>query len=235
MEGTDFLIYGCKDEDIAKAKNLFLRFAEEKILETTHYGQVILSQEKPANIYINGVKVASEDNFLFSYNITSLTKQLKKALNRERTNVGRSAYTDRIKSILLSSISEDVITRLIADLQSPNDLWHDELQWSDIAIYASRKIGLYKKNIVFVSPNTLRNASLMDEIESRGYEPVIIPENLENKVNNQLKSNNHHSFAPVHTAETFITELNQHLDYNFITEENLTPLEYYIWSQQPLY
>lgn len=232
MEGTDFLIYGCKDEDIIKAKNLFLQFTEEEILETTNYGQIILPREKPASIYINGVKVASEDNFLFSYNITSLTKQLKRALNRERTNVGRSAYTDRIKSILLSSNSEEVITKLITDIQHPNDLWHDELQWADVALYASRKIGLYKKNIVFVSPNTLRNGFLMNEIESQGYEPVIIPESLEERVNSQLKSTKG-TFAPVHTTETFITELNQHLEYNFIAEKDLTLQENYIWSQLP--
>ena len=28
-----------------------------------------------------------EENFLFSYNITNLTKTMRKALNRERTNV----------------------------------------------------------------------------------------------------------------------------------------------------
>lgn len=53
-----------------------------------------------SNIYINGLKIAEESNFLFSYNITALNKQIIKALNRERTNVGRSAYGDRIKSIL---------------------------------------------------------------------------------------------------------------------------------------
>lgn len=54
------------------------------------------------------VKVAEETNFLFSYNITSLNAQIKKALNRERTNVGRTAYTGRIKDILKECCSDVV-------------------------------------------------------------------------------------------------------------------------------
>ena len=100
MVGTDVALAGCSDFDISTAKSLFLKFSNATILETTKYGQVIKNDTSVANIYINGVKVAEEPNFLFSYNITSLNKQLKKALNRERTNVGRTAYTERVKSIL---------------------------------------------------------------------------------------------------------------------------------------
>lgn len=47
---------------------------------------------------MNGLRVATEDNFLFSYDITSLTAPLRRALNRERSNVGRTAYADRDKA-----------------------------------------------------------------------------------------------------------------------------------------
>ena len=87
MLGTDFCLEGCSDEDIRKAKELFLQFSNGVILETTIYGQVIEKKRDIADIYINGVKVAEEANFLFSYNITSLNNKLKKALNRERTKV----------------------------------------------------------------------------------------------------------------------------------------------------
>lgn len=93
MVGTDFCLLGCNVDDIEKAKSLFLTFSGKNILEKNAYGEVIENSTNTADIYINGVKVAEESNFLFSYNITSLTAQLKKALNRERTNVGRSAYT----------------------------------------------------------------------------------------------------------------------------------------------
>lgn len=106
MIGTDFCLYGCTKEDIEKAKSLFLIFTEDKVLEKTKYGEVLANTGVNSNIYINGVRVAEESNFLFSYNITSLNAQIKKALNRERTNVGRTAYTGRIKDILKECCSD---------------------------------------------------------------------------------------------------------------------------------
>ena len=52
--------------------------------------------------------MAEEEHFAFSYDITSLTEAMKKALNRERTNVGRSAYSERVKSMLLQTESQAV-------------------------------------------------------------------------------------------------------------------------------
>ncbi len=97
LDGTEVILTGCIDEDIRKAKDLFLRFSGERVVEETKDGQVLAKRESTARIYVNGVKVAEEENFLFSYNITSLNRAIKRALNRERTNVGRSAYTDRVR------------------------------------------------------------------------------------------------------------------------------------------
>ena len=82
------------------AKSMFYLFSDTSLLEQTKYGDVLEKATANACIYINGVKVAEEPNFLFSYNITSLNAAIKKSLNRERTNVGRTAYTGRIKEIL---------------------------------------------------------------------------------------------------------------------------------------
>jgi len=84
---------------------------------------------KVSFIYINGIRVAEEENFLLSYNITSLTAAIKKALNRERTNVGRTAYSDRVKSILLASSSEAVAKALVDDLSNfGRGMLHDEMK-----------------------------------------------------------------------------------------------------------
>lgn len=69
--GTEFILDGCKAGDIEKAKNLFLVFSGERVLEKTQYGEVLERLGTTARIYINGVRVAEEENFLFSYNITS--------------------------------------------------------------------------------------------------------------------------------------------------------------------
>lgn len=95
--GTEFELKGVTDEDVELAKNLFLKFSGEEVIEITTYGQVVKRSGNQGNIYINGVKVAEEENFLFSYNITKLNAPIKKALNRERSNVGRSAYSESVK------------------------------------------------------------------------------------------------------------------------------------------
>jgi len=68
--GTEFIIDGCTTKDIEKAKDLFLRFSGEKILESTRYGEALEKKEETARIYVNGVKVAEEENFIFSYNFS---------------------------------------------------------------------------------------------------------------------------------------------------------------------
>ena len=102
-----------------EAKALFLRFSGDEEMGVTPFGTVLrrTGNRTKARIYVNGLRVAEEDNFLFSYNITSPTAALRRALNRERSNVGRSAYTDRVKSILLACDQDDVIDALVADLQ----------------------------------------------------------------------------------------------------------------------
>src|SRR3989442_2148925 len=102
--GTDVVLRGVSEGDIADAKNFFLKFSNESVLDETSYGQILKkSSTRKARIYVTGLLVAEEENFAFSYNITSLTAAMRKALNRERTNVGRTAYTDRVKQMLLAS------------------------------------------------------------------------------------------------------------------------------------
>lgn len=102
MLGTEVILRGVSDDEMAKAKDFFLKFSGEPALSDTPYGQIL--QRNPgrnARIYITGILVAEEENFAFSYNITSLTAAMRKALNRERTNVGRTAYSERVKQMLL--------------------------------------------------------------------------------------------------------------------------------------
>jgi hypothetical protein len=90
--GTDFVLQGVERADIDAAKSLFLRFNGDTLLDTTVYGQVLAHPSGSPQVYITGVLANEEPNFLFSYNITSLTPAMKKRLNRERLNVGRTTY-----------------------------------------------------------------------------------------------------------------------------------------------
>src|SRR5438552_10041060 len=126
--GTDFVLTGLSDVDMAAAKDYFLRFAGDEELEGTDLGAILKRQPgEPVRIYVKGLRVALEEEFLFSYNIISTTAQLQRALNRERTNVGRSAYQDRVKAILVKSKSVAVAEQLVQDLtRIPAGTNHDE-------------------------------------------------------------------------------------------------------------
>lgn len=84
---------------ILKRPKNFSIYSGEKLIEETRYGALIENKKKRSRIYVNGICVAEEDNLLFSYTITSLMKKLLQSLNRERTNVGRSTYSDRVNLI----------------------------------------------------------------------------------------------------------------------------------------
>lgn len=233
MVGTDIELLGCQDGDIEKAKSLFLEFSNGEIVETTKYGQVISKVDGIAHIYINGVKVAEENNFLFSYNITSLTKQIKKSLNRERTNVGRTAYSDRVKSILLSCEEESVIKVLVDDLQKFNSgLRHDELLWNDIELHASKKIRDFRDDVIFITSDTgISSSSLIDEIKEGGFTPLVLSEASINKIND-YNSSNEDDIEPIKTTKTFISEMEENMKYTFVEEYELSSKERMIYSKK---
>ena len=67
MPGTDVTLVGCTQEDMKKAQSLFLHFAQSPVIESTQHGDVLDRQGHAGEIFINGMKVAQEENFLFSY------------------------------------------------------------------------------------------------------------------------------------------------------------------------
>jgi hypothetical protein len=95
--GTEFILDGVTDSDVETARGFFLEFSRERVLETTRVGQILgRRSDHPARIYVKGLVVAEEPDFAFSYNVTALTQPMRRALNRERTNVGRTASPARV-------------------------------------------------------------------------------------------------------------------------------------------
>jgi len=81
------------------------------------------------SIYVRGVKISEESNYLFDYNITRVNAALKKSLNRERSAVGRSAYSELVKKIILKSNSEIVVETLVSELEKfSSGTQSDEIQ-----------------------------------------------------------------------------------------------------------
>lgn len=183
FQGTEFILEGVTQSDIDNAKNLFLKFSGDFTLEKTQYGDILKKGDITGRIYINGVKVADENNFLFSYNITSLTKSIRKALNRERSNVGRTAYTPRVKNILLSCTTRTVAEELVNDLKNfSSGTTHDELNWLDIQEHAVKILNAEEKTLFITSEELIYSSSAVDEARDMGYKILTIPKNLRDRI-----------------------------------------------------
>jgi hypothetical protein len=216
--GTEFLFKGVTPKQINRAKSFFLRFSDEEPLEETKYGQILKRGKHGARIYVNGVRVAEEDNFLFSYNITSLTQTMRKALNRERTHVGRSAYTDRVKNMLMECRHSSVAEIIIDDLQQfEAGQLHDELTWIDVAVHSCKLLNASGK-FIFVTPTEyLLAATMIDQAIGDGYKVVTIPENVKQKIRGLADL----SGQPIRDLNEYSQEWNESFEFAFINPKDL--------------
>jgi hypothetical protein len=226
--GTRFTLRRLPDAEVAAARELFLRFSGDHILEENRVGAILARGDGAARIYVNGVRVAEEERFLFGYDIRSLTKPLRKALNRERTNVGRAAYQDRVKAILLDSKNPEVARKLAEDLRGyAQGSSHDELSWVDIQGHAVRILAASQRT-VFLTPDQLaQDPASVDEARAAGIQIVPIPATLAERVRDlrDIAGN------PVRGLEQFQIELAKSFQYKFVRPADLRPKERRIYGR----
>jgi hypothetical protein len=229
--GTDFVLKGLTDKDMATARDYFLRFAGDEELERTEYGSILRrGPDEPARIYVKGVRVALEDQFLFSYNITSTTAQLQRALNRERSNVGRSAYQDRVKAILLKARSDAVAEQLAADLtRIQTGVNHDEITWLDVQEQAVRILATKGKTVFVTSQQMFTMGATIMEARTDGYKVHVIPDRLLARLAKLRDLNG----KPILDISGFIQVWNASFQYDFVDPSKLNKAERETWSILP--
>lgn len=177
--GTAFIFDNLNDDDMFKAKQFFLKYLNVDLIDKTCYGDIYNKIGGVGYIFMNGIKIA-DDNYIFSYNITKITKKMRNAINRERTNVGRSAYSDRIKDIILHSNNQ----RIMSDIADSfvNDIG-EEHNLADIRIHAI-KILNNNQNVVFMTKDEMiSNASIVDKINRSNKKIIIIDKKMCDKLN----------------------------------------------------
>lgn len=228
MMGTEVLLDGVSDSDIENAKNLFLKFSGEKILEETEHGEVVKATGGGGRIYINGVRAAEEPTFLFSYNITKKTKALQKALNRERTNVGRSAYSDIVKQILLKSKSTAVAEQLASEFQKINlgTAHYEMLNWKDVQVHAIKILNQTGKYVFVTQEQMLDSPSMMDEARNRG----LIVMQITDTVSASIEGLKDFSGNEIKGISQFLTEYSDSFEFKFIDVNKLSAKEKAIYN-----
>lgn len=230
MRGTEFVLHNVTDTDMAKAKSLFLKFSGEESLETNTYGQILRRRNDTARVYILGVFASDEPNFLFSYNVTNLTDSMKKRLNRERLNVGRTTYADRVKAILKNAKSKTVESLLIEQVEKrATGEQCDEMAWIEISqmalnlMHQQRQVAYFTEQEIQSRPNVLEN------VKSDGYQVVVVTEPQKAKLETQVLTGG----PPVRMVETYIQEYNTSFQYKFVDPLILTREERRIYDLTP--
>jgi hypothetical protein len=221
--GTDVVLRGLSIGDINRAKDFFLKFSNESVLDEIPHGQILGKDPKrKARIYVTGMLVAEEENFAFSYNITSLTATMRKALNRERTNVGRTAYADRVKQMLLASTAAAVADTLASDLvKIEAGTNHDEVKWMDVAVHACQILNAAKGAIFVTASDLVLHKAAVDHAQADGLKIVTVPENVRHSLQGvlDLKGN------PVRDLSVYQTEWENSFKFKFVRPESLSKAE----------
>jgi hypothetical protein len=224
MVGTEFIITGITSETIAKAKSMFLMFGNAKCLEKTKNGEVHARNGNAGIVYIIGVQVAIEENFLFSYNITNINTSIRRALNRERSNVGRAAYADSVKKILVQCKTDEVLFALVNDLKNiMQGTNRDESSWIDVSSYATATLNKNNDNVVFLSPH--QRAGLTNQeveiIQKSGKSVVLVPDTVIQKMGNSIT-----------TFSNVMRDYHESFKYEFIDPSQLTLAERDVYAKK---
>lgn len=226
MEGTEVRLEGVDSEDVQKAKALFLHFSGEQPVERTPYGEILRRGTGDARVYISGVLANEESNFLFSYNVTNLTETMRKRLNRERLNVGRTTYAERVKAMLKAARSKEVEDSLAGQITArAQGTQCDEMQWIDVS---QRALNILhdREKVTFVTEQEMSlHPHVIDNMRQDGYEVVIVDEAQKGKLESQAELG-----EKVRTLEGYVTEYNESFDYEFVEPDQLQPHEQEVLS-----
>jgi len=243
MEGTEAVLKGVSRADLEKAKRNFLQFREEELIEETKYGEIYEKPEgsgtegegperetpEEAGIFVTGLRVATEPDFLFSYNITSTTKNVRDALNRERSNVGRTAYTPRVKKILQEAESEAVAKRLMADLEGFEEGdTHDELGWKAVQVHAAKLLNSHEEVVFSTTQEQQEHRDLLDRARQDGKRVVTVPRNVREEISGATDPTG----DQMQDVEAYQREYNESFEYEWVEEENLTDEERAVWDRR---
>lgn len=229
--GTDVVLRGLDAAEMGAAKEFFLRFSGEEVLGRTPYGEILRRVAGGVGrIYVKGLLVAEEPAFACSYNVMSLTAAMDKALNRERANVGRTAYSDRVKSMLLACDSPAVFEILALEIgKLDKGTAHEEVKWADVAVHAVKILSQKNNKVVFVSSAELEGSrAMVDQARGDGYSLVKLPESIRAKLSGLRDDTG----APVRSLDVFTKEWVESFKFDFVDESRLTSAELILFKER---
>ena len=155
---------------------------------------------------------------------------MRKRLNRERLNVGRTTYADRVKAILRQCESDDVLHALAREvLQRREGRQRDEVQWAEIAQAAMQALNRSGR-VVFVTEEQVRDEpDLVGRARDDGYEIVTISSGDQARLEAEMQRGG----EEVRTLGVYAREYHDSFDYTFVDPRELTAAEAAIYALTP--
>jgi hypothetical protein len=159
-----------------------------------------------------------------------MTAALQKALNRERSHVGRSAYQDRVKAILLECETPSVAGELADDLSRiPAGTNHDEIGWVDVQERAVRILAAKERAVFVTSDQMYADAGVIDKARMDGYRVVVVPDRLASR----LPGLRDLTDKPVLDVGGYFEEWTRSFAFDFVSPESLDAVEKSVWARLP--
>jgi hypothetical protein len=155
---------------------------------------------------------------------------MRKRLNRERLNVGRTTYAERVKSILRQCLSDEVLEALAGEILRRRDgRPSDEVQWAEVAQVAMRALNRSAQT-VFVTEDQLRDQPhLIDNARRDGYEVVAISGADQTRLEEEMQ----HGGEGVRTLRVYAREFNESFEYRFVDPRQLTAAGMAVFALTP--
>ncbi|MBT1247380.1 MULTISPECIES: hypothetical protein [unclassified Thermosipho (in: thermotogales)] len=220
IENATILFYNIPDESLDKLKSMFLN--NVTVLESNSEGEVFLNENNNSKIYINGFLVATEKNFLFSYNIKKPTKTIIKKIEKLELPFKRTAYVHKIKTILLNCEKAEIAMYLAKDLEKlDGGQAHDEINWKDVQLHAVKLLNALNKYLFITKSDYVKYYYLIDTAIESGYKPVYISQNIKDIVESEkdfLGKN-------INTINVFLEKYSKNFEFAYINKDQLTDVE----------
>ena len=149
-------------------------------------------------------------------------------MNRERSNVGRGAYSDRVKTILTACRSTAVAGPLAEDLNGyAAGRLHDELAWRDVALHACRVLQTNEK-VIFVTPWQMAAATAqMRYAQDDGYRIVVVPDDIARSLGSLTDLNG----KPLVDLGRYRDEWNDSFSFTFVDPAVMTSAEQAVYAR----
>lgn len=168
--GTSIIVKDISITDYQDTQSNFLKLSPLKLISKSSKGEIYFLKDISC-IFMNGMKISTDDNFAFSYNILEVNAKLKKSLNRERKMVSRDAFRDNVISILKSSISPNEQNLINLILESKDKFPNGEWSFIDIKKAIIKNTN---QKILFACQELNTNAAYQSYAEDKGYSLIWV-------------------------------------------------------------